>query len=32
MYDKYEEAKRKKKESESEIKPLGKWKKKSAEK
>lgn len=32
MYDKYEEAKRQKKESSSEIKPMGKWKKKSAEK
>lgn len=32
MYDKYEEAKRQKKEASSEIKPMGKWKKKSAEK
>jgi hypothetical protein len=32
MHDKYEDAKRKQKEEEEEVKPRGKWRKKSAEK
>ena len=32
MHDKYEDMKRRKKQQEPEIKPMTKWKKKSAEK